>query len=75
MAHVRVKIVAETVTTVDTEDLDKYEELDTYLKGVSVEDATSKQLAVAMVRWDEEEDSLPLDEMDWKVIGVSPLDD
>jgi hypothetical protein len=74
MAQVQVRIVAETVITVDTENLDNYEELDTYLKGVPVEDATSKQLAVAMVRWDDDEDSLALDEMEWKVLGVSTLD-
>jgi hypothetical protein len=74
MPIIKVRIVAETIIDIDTENLDTYEELDTYLQGVSIDDATSKQLAVAMVRFDDEEDSLELNDQDWKVIGINTLD-
>jgi hypothetical protein len=74
MAQVQVRVLAETIITVNTEQVDDYDDLQEYLKGVDIEDATSKQLAVAMIRSDEERGDLyeTLDE--WKVLAVTTLD-
>jgi len=74
MAQVQVRIVAESTITINTEQVESYEDLEDFLKGVDIEDATSKQLAVAMVRSDEERGDLLTEEMEWKVLGVSTLD-
>jgi len=74
MAQVQVRIVAESTITINTEQVESYEDLEDFLKGVDIEDATSKQLSVAMVRSDEERGDLLTEEMEWKVLGVSTLD-
>ena len=74
MAQVQVRIVAETVITVNTEQSEDYEDLQDFLRGTDIEDATSKELAVAMTRSDDERGELLEVLDDWKVLGISTLD-
>jgi hypothetical protein len=70
---IRVRIIAESIVTVDTDEIelpDQYEEIEAYLKGKPLNEADPKEIGVAMVWSDVDVNDVPLDELPWKVIGV-----
>lgn len=74
MAKVRVRMIAETIITIETdlvENTDQYGEIEAYLRGKSLNDAEPNEIGVAMVWSDLDVAEVDLDEFDWKVIGVS----
>jgi hypothetical protein len=76
MAKIRVRLIAESVVTVETDEVEvesggNYEEIEAYLRGKSLSEATSPEIGLAMVRSDVDVDDIPLNELQWKVIGVN----
>lgn len=73
MSIVRIKLIATTIVNVDTSDAVDYEDLDDFLPEQDEDDntpSTPADIAIAMVKSDLEEDSLPMDEFEWDVTDV-----
>lgn len=73
MSVVKLKVTATAIIEVDSNDAVDYEGLDEFLIYDDDVPATDADVAIAMVKWDDEEDSLPMDEWDWTIKEIEVM--
>lgn len=67
MPVVKLKVTATAIIEVDSDDAVDYEELEEFVVLDSDVPPTQEAIAIAMVKWDDEEDTLSMDEWDWTI--------
>jgi hypothetical protein len=67
MSVVKLKVTATAVIEIETKDVIDYDGIEEFLVTDDDVPATDADVAIAMVKWDDEEDSLLTDEWDWTI--------
>jgi len=72
MSVVKLKVTATAIIEIDTDDSVDYDGIEEF---VATENrfATQEDIAIAMVKYDDEEDSLPMDEWDWTIKEIEVM--
>ena len=72
MSVVKLKVTATAIIEIETNDAVDYDDIEEYI--VTENDpATHEDLAIAMVKWDDEQDSLPMDEWEWSIKEIEVM--
>ena len=68
-----VRITAETTIEIDPNDIlnDSYSDIDEYLpEGKDINQTSDTERVEAMIYFDEDQGTLPTDELEWKVVSI-----
>lgn len=70
-----VRITAEATINIEPNDIlgSEYEDVAEYLpEGKDLNDTNDTERVEAMIYFDEDQGSLPMDELDWKIVSITP---
>jgi hypothetical protein len=72
MSVVKLKVTATAIIEIETNDAVDYDGIEEFI--VSEDDpVTQEDVAIAMVKYDDEEDSLPMDEWEWSIKEIEVM--